>query len=130
MTSGMTAFAVAVGGTSVICYLLMHRVQNRSARLERARSDGSGTGSSGDGWNLGFVVETERQVEAHLDEHLDQAGLPPNDARSRAIVKVMKDDEARHAAQAQAAGARELLAPIPTLMRFASSTMKKVAYRI
>ena len=52
MTSGMTAFAVAVGGTSVICYLLMHKVQNRSARLERARSDGSGTGSSGDGWNL------------------------------------------------------------------------------
>ena len=54
MTSGMTAFVVAVGGTSVICYLLMHRVQNRSARLERAGSDGSGTstGSSGDGWNL------------------------------------------------------------------------------
>jgi hypothetical protein len=47
MTSGMTAFVVAVGGTSVICYLLMHRVPNRSARLERAGSDGSG--SSGDG---------------------------------------------------------------------------------
>jgi hypothetical protein len=54
MTSGMTAFVVAVGGTSVICYLLMHRVQNRSARPERAGSEGSGTstGSGGDGWNL------------------------------------------------------------------------------
>ena len=53
MTSGMTAFAVAVGGTSVICYLLMNRVQNRRARRESAGSDGSrSTGSSGDGWNL------------------------------------------------------------------------------
>ena len=54
MTSGMTAFVVAVGGTSVICYLLMNRVQNRRVRRESAGSDGSSTstGSSGDGWNL------------------------------------------------------------------------------
>jgi len=53
MTSGMTALAVAFGGTSLICYLLMNRAQNRGARRERAGSDGSGTSSStgGDGWN-------------------------------------------------------------------------------
>ena len=60
MTSGMTAFMVAVGGTSLICYLLMNRVQNRRARRESAGSDGSGTSSSGssggDGWNLAVLV--------------------------------------------------------------------------
>ncbi len=55
---------------------------------------GTLAGLRGDGWNLGFVVETERQVEAHLDEHLE--ALPPADQRSREILKVMKIDEARH----------------------------------
>lgn len=87
-------------------------------------------GLRGDGWNLGFVVETERQVEAHLGEHLRDDGLPADDARSRAIVQVMKEDEARHADHALAAGARTLPAPIPALMRFAATTMKKVAYRL
>lgn len=85
-------------------------------------------GLRGDGWNLGFVVETERQVEAHLGEHLQS--LPEADARSRAIVQVMKADEARHAEHAQAAGARALPAPIQNAMRAASSLMKAVAYRI
>ncbi len=85
-------------------------------------------GLRGDGWNLGFVVETERQVEAHLDEHLHS--LPEADARSRAIVHVMKADEARHADHAQAAGARALPAPIKNVMRAASAVMKAVAYRI
>lgn len=85
-------------------------------------------GLRGDGWNLGFVVETERQVEAHLDEHLGQ--LPAGDERSRAILRVMKADEARHADQAQAAGARILPAPIPRLMAFSSRLMKLVAYRL
>lgn len=87
-------------------------------------------GLRGDGWNLGFVVETERQVEAHLGEHLRDDGLPADDARSRAIVHVMKEDEARHADHALAASARTLPAPIPSLMRFAATTMKKVAYRL
>ncbi len=89
---------------------------------------GLAAGLRGDGWNLGFVVETERQVEAHLDEHLQQ--LPPADARSRAILEVMKDDEARHADHAQAAGARSLPAPIPRLMALTSAVMKAVAYRV
>jgi ubiquinone biosynthesis monooxygenase Coq7 len=85
-------------------------------------------GLRGDGWNLGFVVETERQVEAHLAEHLKQ--LPPEDLRSRAILETMKEDEARHADHAQAAGARALPQPIPRVMALASAIMKAVAYRI
>jgi len=89
---------------------------------------GVAAGMRGDGWNLGFVVETERQVEAHLEEHL--RSLPPEDLRSRAILATMKDDEARHADHAQAAGARVLPPPIPRIMALASSVMKAVAYRI
>jgi ubiquinone biosynthesis monooxygenase Coq7 len=85
-------------------------------------------GLRGDGWNLGFVVETERQVEAHLDEHLES--LPPADLRSRAILQVMKADEARHADNAEQAGARVLPPPIPALMAAASKLMKTVAYRL
>src|SRR6476620_11231838 len=85
-------------------------------------------GLRGDGWNLGFVVETERQVEAHLDAHLET--LPEEDARSRAILTTMKADEARHADHAQALGARTLPPPVPTLMAAASKLMKTVAYRI
>ncbi|MFC5577095.1 2-polyprenyl-3-methyl-6-methoxy-1,4-benzoquinone monooxygenase [Lysobacter niabensis] len=89
---------------------------------------GALAGLRGDGWNLGFVVETERQVEAHLDEHLQT--LPNADVRSRAILEVMKADEARHANHAQAQGARVLPQPVPTLMAMASNLMKTVAYRI
>jgi len=85
-------------------------------------------GLRGDGWNLGFVVETERQVEAHLEEHLQT--LPPADGRSRVILETMKDDEARHADHAEAAGARVLPQPVPTLMAAASKLMKAVAYRV
>ena len=85
-------------------------------------------GLRGDGWNLGFVVETERQVEAHLEEHLQT--LPTADARSRAILTVMKEDEARHAEHAEHAGARSLPQPVPTLMAAASKLMKTVAYRV
>ena len=89
---------------------------------------GALAGLRGDGWSLGFVVETERQVEAHLDEHL--ADLPPEDLRSRVILERMKADEARHADQAEAAGARALPFPIPAAMAMASRLMKVVAYRI
>jgi len=88
---------------------------------------GAGAGLVGDRISLGFVVETERQVEAHLGEHLET--LPAKDVRSRAIVARMKEDEARHAEHALAAGGTALPAPIPTLMRFASKVMKAVAYR-
>ena len=89
---------------------------------------GALAGLRGDGWNLGFVVETEHQVEAHLEEHLQT--LPEADLRSRAILEVMKADEARHADHAQQAGARTLPPPIPGLMAAASSFMKVVAYRL
>ena len=89
---------------------------------------GLAAGLRGDGWNLGFVVETERQVEAHLGEHLKT--LPAEDLRSRAIVQTMKLDEARHADHAESAGARKLPPPIPTLMALSSAIMKAVAYRI
>jgi ubiquinone biosynthesis monooxygenase Coq7 len=82
----------------------------------------------GDHVSLGFVVETERQVEAHLGEHLEK--LPEADARSRAVVAQMQADEARHGKAAQAAGGIDLPPPIPALMRIASGIMKAVAYRI
>ncbi|MND04365.1 2-nonaprenyl-3-methyl-6-methoxy-1,4-benzoquinol hydroxylase [compost metagenome] len=67
-------------------------------------------------------------MEAHIDEHLDS--LPAADARSRAILEVMKADEARHADNAEAAGARILPMPVPSLMAAASKLMKAVAYRL
>ena len=89
---------------------------------------GALAGLRGDGWSLGFVVETEHQVEAHLEEHLQT--LPQADLRSREILKVMKADEARHAEHAEQAGARLLPQPIPSLMAAASQLMKAVAYRL
>ena len=89
---------------------------------------GVAAGLRGDGWNLGFVVETEHQVEAHLAEHL--ITLPVQDLRSRAIVATMKADEARHADNAEAAGARKLPPPIPRAMALSAAIMKAIAYRI
>ncbi len=89
---------------------------------------GLAAGLRGDGWNLGFVAETERQVEAHLVEHLQT--LPPEDLRSRAILETMKTDEARHAENAEAAGARKLPLPVTWLMALSSGVMKTVAYRL
>ncbi len=85
-------------------------------------------GRLGDPVSLGFVVETEKQVEAHLDSHLTQ--LPANDHASRAIVAQMKDDEVRHAMQAQAAGAAELPQAVKSLMTLAAKVMTTVAHRI
>lgn len=85
-------------------------------------------GRLGDPLSLGFVAETERQVEAHLDSHLDR--LPFTDSASRAVVEQMKLDEARHAAQAVDAGAAELPAPAKALMRVASRVMTTLAHRI
>ncbi|RYF35054.1 MAG: 2-polyprenyl-3-methyl-6-methoxy-1,4-benzoquinone monooxygenase [Comamonadaceae bacterium] len=85
-------------------------------------------GRLGDPLSLGFVAETEKQVEAHLDSHLDR--LPLGDTASRAVVEQMKKDEARHAAEAWNAGARELPLPVKLLMRLASRVMTTVAHRI
>lgn len=85
-------------------------------------------GRLGDRVSLGFVVETERQVEAHLQSHLDR--LPPGDHASRAVVAQMKADEAAHAAQALQAGAAELPAPAKALMRVAAQVMTRTAHYI
>jgi ubiquinone biosynthesis monooxygenase Coq7 len=82
----------------------------------------------GDRMSLGFVVETERQVEAHLESHLGL--LPANDGPSRAIVAQMKTDEAQHAKDALAAGAAELPAPLKALMQVAAKVMTTVAHRV
>ena len=89
---------------------------------------GAVAGALGDRWNLGFLAETERQVEAHLGEHLQK--LPEADAASRAVVAQMQADEARHGQLAREAGGIDLPPPVPDLMRLASAIMKAVAYRV
>jgi len=89
---------------------------------------GLAAGRLGDRASLGFLVETERQVEAHLASHLER--LPANDTRSRQIVQAMKHDEAAHAEQALRSGARELPLPVKGLMRLAARVMTTTAHRI
>ena len=85
-------------------------------------------GRAGDGLSLGFVVETERQVEQHLDEHL--ARLPSADQASRAVVTAMRDDEARHALDAEQAGAIPLPAPARWFMRATAKLMTTTAHYV
>jgi ubiquinone biosynthesis monooxygenase Coq7 len=85
-------------------------------------------GRLGNAISLGFVVETERQVEAHLMSHMDR--LPVGDTSSRAIVAQMAADEAHHALDAQKAGAMELPGPAQALMRAAASVMTTTAHYI
>jgi len=80
----------------------------------------------GDGVNLGFLAETERQVEAHLKSHLER--LPAQDLRSREIVEQMKVDEVAHAETALNLGAIELPAPVKAAMKATSKIMTSVAY--
>lgn len=83
-------------------------------------------GALGDRWNLGFLAETERQVEGHLDGHLKR--LPEQDAKSRAIVEQMKADEIRHAETAIAHGGAELPLPVKLAMKLSSKVMTQAAY--
>ena len=85
-------------------------------------------GRAGDRVSLGFVVETERQVEQHLEDHLTR--LPPHDSASRAVVRQMKADEARHGAMAQDAGAAALPAPVRWVMRRVAQVMTFTAHRV
>ncbi len=85
-------------------------------------------GRVGDAASLGFLVETERQVERHLEGHLDR--LPAEDSASRAIVDQMRADEARHADDAQAAGAADVPAPVRWAMRAAAKVMTTTAHRL
>jgi ubiquinone biosynthesis monooxygenase Coq7 len=85
-------------------------------------------GRAGQRWSLGFVVETERQVEQHLDGHMQR--LPAEDNASRAIVEQMRDDEARHADAAQRAGGAPLPLPVRLMMRAAAKVMTVTAHYI
>jgi ubiquinone biosynthesis monooxygenase Coq7 len=89
---------------------------------------GAAAGFLGDKWNLGFLAETERQVEGHLEGHLDR--LPAQDEKSRAIVNEMKVDEARHARTALEHGAAELPEPAKLAMKLGSRVMTRTAYWI
>ena len=89
---------------------------------------GAAAGFLGDKWNLGFLAETERQVEGHLEGHLDR--LPAQDEKSRAIVNEMKVDESRHARTAVDHGAAELPEPVKLAMKLGSRIMTRTAYWI
>ncbi len=87
---------------------------------------GATAGALGDKWNLGFLAETERQVERHLEGHLGR--LPEPDRKSRAIVEQMRADEARHASTAQQHGGAELPAPVKAVMQAASKVMTETSF--
>ena len=87
---------------------------------------GAMAGLAGDKWNLGFVMETERQVVEHLDKHLEL--LPEQDHKSRTILQQMRRDEQQHASVAQAAGAVELPRPLRIMMRCCAKVMTSTAY--
>ena len=113
------------------CEQRIHELGEAPSRLSPiwyagAYAIGAASGMLGDKWSLGFIAETERQVCAHLDSHLD--GLPVEDARSRAIVERMRDEEAKHGENAVEAGAADLPGPIRTLMRITAKVMTKTAY--
>ena len=88
---------------------------------------GTAAGALGDRWSLGFVAETERQVEEHLARHLEL--LPPGDHRSRAICRQMMEEEKRHGTRAAQSGGRTLPAPARAMMRAAARIMTSTAYR-
>lgn len=87
---------------------------------------GYAAGRFGTRWNLGFLAETERQVEAHLEGHLER--LAPQDAKTRAIVVQMKQDESAHAKTAYGLGAAELPEPVRRAMRASARVMTQVSY--
>ena len=89
---------------------------------------GAAAGMAGDRWSLGFVAETERQVSEHLGDHLHR--LPQDDRRSRAVVAQMQTEEARHGAEATAAGGANLPQPVRALMARVAHVMKLAAYRL
>jgi ubiquinone biosynthesis monooxygenase Coq7 len=89
---------------------------------------GAAAGLLGDRWNLGFLAETERQVEGHLAGHLDR--VPPHDEKSRVILEQMKTDEARHARTALEHGAADLPAPVKLAMKLGSRMMTRASFWI
>jgi 3-demethoxyubiquinol 3-hydroxylase len=84
------------------------------------------SGLLGDRWNMAFLAETERQVEGHLSDHLDK--LPASDAKSRAVLEQMRNDESAHVVTAQNHGAADMPEPIKIAMRVGSQVMKSTTY--
>lgn len=89
---------------------------------------GAAAGLLGDRVSLGFVAATEEQVERHLDSHIER--LPEGDARSRAILEAMRDDEARHGAEALRAGGADFPRPVKSAMALVSQAMTRATYRV
>ncbi len=89
---------------------------------------GYAAGKLGDAWNLGFLAETEKQVEEHLQGHLER--LSPLDATTRALIETMQREEAGHRRAAEALGARELPGPVKRGMRCAARLMTTASYWI
>ena len=113
------------------CEQRIHELGFKPSRLSPlwyagAYAIGAASGALGDKWSLGFIAETEKQVCSHLDSHLDQ--LPEEDAKSRAIVRQMRDEEEEHGENAIDAGAAVLPRPIIRLMRATAKVMTKTAY--
>ena len=115
------------------CRRRVEELGGRTSRLDPlwylgSLAIGVTAGLFGDRWNLGFLMETERQVEAHLDGHLKR--LPEADRRSRAVVAQMKEDEHGHAELARSLGASELPEPVKRAMRLAAKVMTTIAERL
>lgn len=115
------------------CEQRLEELQSTPSRLRPAWYAGAwligaASGILGDRWSLGFVAETERQVEEHLTGHLDR--LPALDERSRAVVRQMREEERRHGQAATRAGGQRLPGPVRALMRAASRVMTATAYRL
>ncbi|MFM1910983.1 MAG: 2-nonaprenyl-3-methyl-6-methoxy,4-benzoquinol hydroxylase [Pseudomonadota bacterium] len=115
------------------CEKRIHELGGRTSLFNPIWYAGSFTlgaiaGALGDKWNLGFLAETERQVGAHLNRHLDQ--LPAADDKSRAILEQMKTDEAEHAATAIHLGGAELPSPVKAAMQGMSKVMTSTTYHL
>jgi ubiquinone biosynthesis monooxygenase Coq7 len=89
---------------------------------------GLASGVAGDRWSMGFLAETESQVERHLERHL--ACLPRTDERSRAVIEQMRDDEIRHGRMGRELGAAELPLPVRAAMRLTARVMTRTAYYV
>jgi ubiquinone biosynthesis monooxygenase Coq7 len=115
------------------CSRRIDELGGRPSRLDPAWFLGSAAvgvlaGIAGDAVSLGFVAETERQVEAHIGDHL--ARLPQADAKSRAILEQMAADEARHGSEASAAGGAPIREPVRSLMALGGEFLRRLAYRL
>jgi ubiquinone biosynthesis monooxygenase Coq7 len=135
----LAAALMRVNHSGEVCAQALYRGQAVSAgeqlvrdKMQQASAEENDhlawTEAIGDKWSLGFVAETERQVVAHLDGHLER--IPAHDQKSRAIIMQMREDEGRHATVAIEAGAARLPLPVQRLMRLTSKVMTRTAYWI